>query len=211
MEGVELQRKQNVFWNQWSSGNKVGTCTIGDSEILKIRFPLLIINHHLWSQNLFQASTLIIIKNTITSTDNIVTVIISNTYMVKSLIWNCAGLFKVALRIWLCKVCTQCVHLVLRPRGDMSTKMGTKMKTKLHVCLYFQPNFAYQAWDWAKSKLFNLIYNMKCLFPTSICDSVLIQFNYAAVDGLTDICYHLLPNSCPIPKSGSPTHSQEVG
>ena len=128
--------------------------------------------------------------------------------MVKSLIWNCAGLFKVALRIWLCIVCTHCVHLVLRPRGDMSTKMGTKMKTKLHVCLYFQPNFAYQAWDWAKSKLFNLIYNMKCLFPTSICDSVLIQFNYAAVDGLTDICYHLLPNSCPIPKSGSPTHSQ---
>ena len=34
-EGVELQRKQNVFWNQWSSGNNVGTCTIGDSEIFE--------------------------------------------------------------------------------------------------------------------------------------------------------------------------------
>ena len=34
-EGVELQRKQNVFWNQWSSGNNLGTCTIGDSDIFE--------------------------------------------------------------------------------------------------------------------------------------------------------------------------------
>ena len=34
-EGVELQRKQNVFRNQWSSGNNVGTCTIGNSEIFE--------------------------------------------------------------------------------------------------------------------------------------------------------------------------------
>ena len=34
-EGVELQRNRNVFWNQWSSGNNLGTCTIGDSEIFE--------------------------------------------------------------------------------------------------------------------------------------------------------------------------------
>ena len=34
MEGVDLQRKQNVFWNHWSSGNNLGT-RIGDSEICK--------------------------------------------------------------------------------------------------------------------------------------------------------------------------------
>ena len=34
-EGVELQRKQNVFWNQWSSGNNLGTCTKGVSEFFE--------------------------------------------------------------------------------------------------------------------------------------------------------------------------------
>ena len=34
-EGVELQRKQNVFWDQWSSGNNLGTCTKGASEIFE--------------------------------------------------------------------------------------------------------------------------------------------------------------------------------
>ena len=39
MEGVELERKQNVFWNQWSSGNNLGTCTIGVSEIFENKNP----------------------------------------------------------------------------------------------------------------------------------------------------------------------------
>ena len=38
-EGVELERKQNVFWNQWSSGNNLGTCTIGVSEIFENKNP----------------------------------------------------------------------------------------------------------------------------------------------------------------------------
>ena len=38
-EGVELERKQNVFWDQWSSGNNLGTRTIGISEIFENKNP----------------------------------------------------------------------------------------------------------------------------------------------------------------------------
>ena len=38
-EGVELQRKQNMFWDQWSSGNNLGTCTKGVSEIFENKNP----------------------------------------------------------------------------------------------------------------------------------------------------------------------------
>ena len=39
-EGVELERKQNVFWNQWSSGNNLGTCTIWYKKLFWIRITL---------------------------------------------------------------------------------------------------------------------------------------------------------------------------
>ena len=43
-EGVELERKQNMFWNQWSNENNLGTCTIWYQKLFPIRIPL---PHHI--------------------------------------------------------------------------------------------------------------------------------------------------------------------
>ena len=40
-EGVELQRKQNMFWDQWSNENSLGTCTIWYQKLFSIRITLL--------------------------------------------------------------------------------------------------------------------------------------------------------------------------
>ena len=44
-EGVELQRKQNMFWDQWSNENNLGTCTIWSKKLFPIRITLVIQYH----------------------------------------------------------------------------------------------------------------------------------------------------------------------
>ena len=41
-EGVELQRKQNMFWDQWSNENNLGTCTIWSKKLFPIRITLVV-------------------------------------------------------------------------------------------------------------------------------------------------------------------------
>ena len=40
-EGKVVERKQKQFWNQWSNGNNLAACPIGNSEIFSIRIPLV--------------------------------------------------------------------------------------------------------------------------------------------------------------------------
>ena len=39
-EGKVVEQKQKQFWNQWSNGNNLGACPIGNSEIFSIRITL---------------------------------------------------------------------------------------------------------------------------------------------------------------------------
>ena len=49
-EGKVVERKQKQFWNQWSSGNNLAACPIGNSEIFSIRITLI---HHPTQRYLF--------------------------------------------------------------------------------------------------------------------------------------------------------------
>ena len=40
-EGKVVEQKQKQFWNQWSNGNNLGACPMGNSEIFSIRITLV--------------------------------------------------------------------------------------------------------------------------------------------------------------------------